>query len=576
MTHFSTSKALKFYDFILLFIKENKKNIFLLVVLSVICLFPNLFYINFGSSLDGNNTKKIIFLGISVIYFLIPFLIFNIRTAFLINGVFVLLAPLEVTEIYLNKETVSPGFIMLLLQTNFHETFELLGSIKLLLLGVLLLYLVYFFGVKQLPKNVALFTKKRKLIVITLSFLFLCALYTYFFALGSRIVSDTKGRFEFANGSFAQKFEEIYPCDMILAIDGGIKMFHTINQTSADVEHFSFGAKQVVKTNEKEIHVLIIGETARYANFSINNYARITSPLLSKTSSLVSFNDVYSEANETQTALPILLTRATAQNFKVFTKEKSIIDAFDEAGFSTYWIANQSVGNDFIQRIIKKTKEHFFVTKESDSSENLDENLWTYLDKILAKNEKKQFIIIHTMGSHYRYDNRYPKTFKKFQPDSEGSFGYGVIDKRNKDKQINSYDNSILYTDYFLSNTIARINKKSAVSSLLYISDHGENLFENGQVLHGSVTPTISEVHIPLFVWTSEKYNQLFPLKKANLTKNKNKSISSSVVFYSLLDLANIEIRENKFQKSICSALLHTDSLRFVLNQNQQVVNMGK
>lgn len=576
MSYFSTSKALMFYDSLLLFVKENKKNIFLFVVLSTVCLFPNLFYIYFGSSLEGNNIKKIIFLGISVICFLIPFLIFNIRTAFFINGIFVVLAPFEIAEIYLNQQTVSPGFIMLILQTDYHEAFELLESIKLLLVGASLIYLVYFFSAKQLPGNVALFSPKRKLIVSALSLLFLCALYAYFFALGSKIASNTKVRFEFANGSFAQKFEEIYPCDMILAIDRGIKMFHTVNRTSADIEHFSFGAKQVVKTNEKEMYVLVIGETARYANFSINNYARITSPLLAKTSSLVSFNDVYSEANETRTALPILLTRATAQNFEIFTKEKSIIDAFDEAGFSTYWIANQSVGNDFIQRVVKKTKEHFFVTKESDSSENLDENLWLYLDKILAKNEQKQFIVIHTMGSHYRYDNRYPKAFKKFQPDSEGTFGYGVIDKRNKDKQINSYDNSILYTDYFLSNTIARINKKSTVSSLLYISDHGENLFENGQVLHGNVLPTTSEVHIPLFVWTSEKYNQLFPQKKTNIVKNVNKSITSSVVFHSLLDLANIEIRENKFQKSICSSLLQSDSLRFVLNQNQQLIDMSK
>lgn len=576
MTYFSTSKALMFYDSILLFVKENKKNIVLFVLLSVICLFPNLFYIYFGSSLDGKIIKKIIFLGISVICFLTPFLLFNIRTSFLINGIFVLLAPIEITEIYLNKQTISPGFIMLILQTDSHEAFELLGSVKHLLLGSLLLYIVYFFCIWQLPKGRALFTLKRKFIASALGLFFLSALYANFFALGSKLESKTKARVAFANGSFSQKFEEIYPCDMILAVVGGIKMFHSINQTSAAVEHFSFGAKQVVKTNEREIYVLVIGETARYANFSINNYPRITSPLLSKTSNLISFKDVYSEANETRTALPILLTRATAQNFKVFTKEKSIIDAFDEAGFSTYWIANQSVGNDFIQRVVKKTKEHFFVTKESDSSDNLDEKLWIYLDKVLAKNERRQFIVIHTMGSHYRYDNRYSKKFKKFQPDSENSFGYGLIDKRNKDKQINSYDNSILYTDYFLANTIARINKKGAVSSLLYISDHGENLFENGQVLHGSVTPTISEVHIPLFVWTSDKYNHSFPQKKTNIIGNTNKSVTSSVVFYSLLDLANIEIRENKFQKSICSSLFHADSQRFVLNQNQQVIDMSK
>ena len=576
MSQFNHSNMFLFYERILLFVKLNKKNIFLIVFLSTICLFPNLFYIFFGSSLSGNNTKKIIFFGISIIFFLIPFLIFKVRSSFLINGIFVLLAPLEIAQIYLNKETISPGFILLILQTNFYESYELLESIKLLIFAYLLVYLVYFFGVSQLPKKIDLFTKKRRLIVTSLCLLFLSSLYLYFFALNSKIVPDKKEVFMFANGSFLQKFEEIYPYDILYSINEGIKQYQTIKKTSADVEHFSFGAKQLVRTNEREIYVLVIGETARYANFSINNYTRITSPLLSKTTSLVSFRDVYSEGNETRTSLPILLTRATAKNFKLFTKEKSIIDAFDEAGFSTYWIANQSVGDTFIQRVVRKTRECFFVAKKNNSSDNFDEKLWIYLDKILAKKEKKQFIVIHTMGSHYRYNNRYPEAFNKFRPSSEGTFSYGVIDMQNKDKLINSYDNSILYTDYFLAKTIAKISHKKGVSSLVYISDHGENLFEKGRVLHGGIVPTISEVHVPFFVWTSERFNQLFPQKKTSIIENANKSITSSVIFYSLLDLANIDIRENKKQKSICSPLLHADSLRFALNQNEQVINMSK
>lgn len=576
MSHFNYSNMFIFFEKILLFVRMNRKDIFLFVFLSAICLSPNLFYIFFGSSLSGNYTKQIIFFSISIIFFLIPFLIFKVRSSFLINGIFVLIAPLEIADIYLNKETVSPGFMLLILQTDFNESSELLGSIKLLIFAYLLVYLVYFFGVSQLSKDLDLFTKKRRLVVTSLCLLLLSSLYLYFFALNSKIVPDKKEVFMFANGSFLQKFEEIYPYDILYSINEGIKQHQTIKKTSADVEHFSFGAKQIVRTNEKEIYVLVIGETARYANFSINNYTRITSPLLSKITNLVSFSDVYSEANETRTSLPILLTRATAENFKLFTKEKSIIDAFDEAGFSTYWIANQSVGDTFIQRVVKKTRQCFFVAKKNNSSDNFDEKLWVYLDKILAKKEKKQFIVIHTMGSHYRYDNRYPLAFNKFQPSLEGTFSYGVIDVQNKDKLINSYDNSILYTDYFLSNTIAKISKKKGVSSLVYISDHGENLFEKGRVLHGGISPTISEVHVPFFVWTSEKFNQLFPQKKTSIIENANKSITSSVVFYSLLDLANIDIRENKKQKSICSPLLQNDSLRFALNINEQLIKMNK
>lgn len=552
-------------------VKKNKKNIFLFGLLSLICLFPNLSYIYFGDSLSGNTTKKIAFLIISIICFIVPFLLFKIRTSFLINGIFVLFAPIEITEIYLNKQTVTPGTIVLILQTNVSEVFELLGSIKLFIFATLLIYFAYFICVNKLPRNVALFTGKNRLTVVLLCAIFLFSLYIYFFALGTKVVVKSKEVFMFANGSLTSKFEEIYPCDLLISINRGVKMYQSVNQTLTDVEHFSFGAEQEVKSTEKEIYLLVIGETARYANFSINNYSRITCPLLAKTNNLVSFSDVFSEANITQNSLPILLTRATAQNFELFKKEKSIIDAFNEAGFSTYWVGNQSAGNTFVQRVIKKTKEHFLVTSENGGSENLDENLWIYLDKILDEKDTKQFILIHTMGSHYRYDKRYPKAFKKFIPDSEGSFGLDLIDVRNKDKQINSYDNSILYTDYFLSNTIAKINRKSSISSLIYISDHGENLFENGRTLHGDNSPTIYEAHVPFFVWTSDKYNQFFPQKMKNIIENRNCSITSSVVFYSLLDIANIEIRENKKQKSISSNLLHADSTRFILNKNEQL-----
>lgn len=534
-----------------------------------------MFFVFFGDTLSDSVAKKLGFALISFLFFLFPFLIFRIRTSFLINGIFVLLAPLEIAQIYLNKQTIGSGFIMLILQTDLHEVLEILNSIKPFIIIELFIFFLYFFLIFKLPKNKFLTTNKSKLFALVFYIISLFSLYIYCLTVGLKVTSGFSEAMSFSKAAYFQKFSKIYPCDMVMSINGGIRTYHEINKPSADIDKFRFSAKKRTQINEKEVYVLVIGETARYSNFSVNNYNRETSPLLSKITNLVSFSDVYSEANETQTSLPILLTRATAEHFNVFKKEKSVVDAFKEAGFSTYWIANQSFGNPFIQRIVKNTKGHFFAVKDYDSLENYDEMLWVYLDKILAKNEKKQFIVIHTLGSHFRYNYRYPKSFRKFQPDFEGAFDYGLINRQNKERLINSYDNSILYTDYFLSNTIKKINQKSALSFMFYTSDHGENLYETDHVLHGGISPTIYDVHVPLFVWTSDKYNQEFPNKKACLTTNKHKSITSSVVFYSLLDLADIEIKGNIIKKSICSPLLQNDSIRLMLNPNKRLIDMS-
>ena len=175
-----------------------------------------------------------------------------------------------------------------------------------------------------------------------------------------------------------------------MAINSGYKTIEDINKETSDSKDFKFQSRCVKEVNEKEIYVFVIGETARYSNFSINRYDRNTSPLLSKTMGLNSFLDVYSEANLTLTSLPILLSRSTAKNFNVYLKEKTVVDAFKEAGFSTYWIANQSLGTPLIHRIVQNTTDHYFATKDFDSVDNFDENLWNYLDSILAKKEKKQ------------------------------------------------------------------------------------------------------------------------------------------------------------------------------------------
>lgn len=143
-----------------------------------------------------------------------------------------------------------------------------------------------------------------------------------------------------------------------------------------------------------------------------------------------------------------------------------------------------------------------------------------------------------------------------------------------KEQLINSYDNSILYTDYFLANTISKLNALDAVSYLFYISDHGENLYddEKDYVFHASNHPPKNEVHVPMLVWTSDKYRNTYPAKYNAAVQNIDKKLSADVIFYSLLDMADITIPDENFQKSIANPTLKDDSVRYVLNPKKEIV----
>jgi glucan phosphoethanolaminetransferase (alkaline phosphatase superfamily) len=152
------------------------------------------------------------------------------------------------------------------------------------------------------------------------------------------------------------------------------------------------------------------------------------------------------------------------------------------------------------------------------------------------------FIVLHHTGSHYKYSQRYPPQFDRFQPSLPKNAGYNAITKDNKELLVNAYDNTILYTDYCLFSVINRLKQTGCAAALVYMSDHGENLYDddNNLVLHCSYLGSRFEFNVPFIVWYSDRYKQLYPQKTALLTSNSRKLINSDVLFHSLLDMADV------------------------------------
>jgi glucan phosphoethanolaminetransferase (alkaline phosphatase superfamily) len=558
--------------------KLSRKNVanvwFLKIFLALLLLLPipmaAFYYLKIGTALYIVVGTALLSLG----FLFIPFVFFKQKTAFLISSIWILISPLEIIHLVLYQESVGPGFVLLLFQTNFQEMWELIVYHKFLTIVYIITVILYFFITIKFIKNEYLLPKRFRLFTLIVLLLFMVALYAFTFKSVYSTKRTTSDIFVDTNDAFVMKFRKIYPTSILMAFHKAYHIYEEIFSINPDIQNFTFQATKRDSIPEREVYIFVIGETARYASFSINGYKRETTPLLSKTNNLISYTDVYTSANLTSISLPLILSRATSQDFGRAKKEKAITDAFSEAGFSTYWIANQSSGNTYVRNIADRTNQSFFSIKDFDSVNNFDEDLWQYLKEVFSKNEQKQFIVMHTLGSHFRYNLRYPDRFRKFQPDLTGMTDYTLIGKNMKEQLVNSYDNSILYTDYFLANTIKKLNELDAVSYLFYISDHGENLYddENDYVLHAYDHPSEIEVHIPVFVWTSDKYRDTYPAKHDAIVQNVSKKLSADVVFYSLLDMADIVIPDDNFQKSIANPLLEDDSIRFVLNPKKEIV----
>ncbi|MDO9634952.1 MAG: phosphoethanolamine transferase [Paludibacter sp.] len=549
------------------------KSIIWIIILSLIVLLPNIYLAFYGSDLAGQFTKTIMFLGMSLLIFFIPALFLNWRYFFLFHGIFVILSPIEIVHITLNRLPVTYAFLMDIFSTNVSEAMGLFSSS----LFYILLYfsvLIFFFIVSftKIQKVKVFHNIKLKLIFVFLFVFYCIAGFVYYYKYNTYIVEDKDRLYSETIKTFSYKFHKIYPYDLIIQTHKLISINQEVKKAEKITNNFSFGAIQVDNSQQKEVYVFVIGETARYNNFSLNGYDRLTSPNLDKKSNLVSFDDFISEGNGTVISLPQILFRVDSENNQKAMYEKSFVDAFKEAGYKTYWIANQSGSYSFIRRIAKNTDESHITTTELGKSSNYDEDLLPFLDKILMKNDNKVLIVIHSSGSHFKYSDRYPKKFDVFQPNIGNLYKPSLISPKNKELFINAYDNSILYTDYFLSKIIDKIDSLDCVSSFVYLSDHGENLYdtEDNVMFHARTVITKYDYHVPLFIWYSNEYQNNYKRKIESLINNKRKPISVRYIFHSMLDMASITFPEQVLQKSIFSDKMQSDTIRYVINPNKE------
>jgi heptose-I-phosphate ethanolaminephosphotransferase len=483
--------------------------------------------------------------------FLIPVLLFNISNYFLIFSIIYLpFLIFEIGHIYKYNETSTLGSYYGLFQTNLLELKEYLNSFKMYFKLLLLFFLIMFFYLISFLETKIIFDD-----TIKITFLILIFLYFSIFLL---II----------------KLNHLYLYYPIYMPYFFIKEKISSKKSNIQRKQHKFDVERKTNKNEEETYIFVIGESMRKNRLSLYNFKRNTTPKLNKRKkSLIIFNKTYTIIDMTAKAITFLLSFSNIKKQKENDKKLSIISILKECDFKTYWLSNQDVIGQWSETEVKKIIDEcseIFSTKSNLKSKNMDEELLVPLKNILEnKKNKKKAIFINLYGSHLEYNKRYPEKFNKFNKNEKIQNITKLNLSKENEKILNEYDNSILYTDFILDKFLELLNKKKSKSFLFYISDHGENLFDNDNNNYGHSTFPLSKYtfQVPMFFWFSKHFKK----EKILIEKNKNKINSNDNLINTFLDLTKIKVKEFEKNKSLLSSNFKEIKKQKIINPNLEI-----
>ncbi|MDB5743542.1 MAG: sulfatase [Polaromonas sp.] len=302
-----------------------------------------------------------------------------------------------------------------------------------------------------------------------------------------------------------------------------------------------------VATSRPPLLVLVLGETGRSANFGLNGYARNTTPGLAR-HGVSSFLNAWSCGTSTAASVPCMFSDMGREGYesRKFNSE-GLLDVIQHAGMAVLWLDNQSGCKGVCDRVGNVSTANLTDPQLCPGGECYDGIMLKDIDARLAalpadRRAQGVVVVMHQMGSHGpAYHLRSPPAYKPFKPECESN------DLQNCDRAglVNAYDNSIAYTDHFLSSTIAWLKTRQSGydPAMVYVADHGESLGENNLYLHGMpylVAPDVQK-RVPWITWISGAYALRTRVSPDCLRGQSQQKISHDHYFHSVLGLLAIQ-----------------------------------
>lgn len=346
------------------------------------------------------------------------------------------------------------------------------------------------------------------------------------------------------NNSYLRQL--IIPTQLVYSI--GKYVHRTYLATPIIYREIGLDAKQTPQalsaaTDKPTLVVFVLGETARSQNYQLNGYSRPTNSY-TKALNVISFQDVSSCGTATAVSVPCMFSSFTRDNYsrQAADNQDNFLDILKRAQVGLFWIENDGGDKNVATNIDKIEIDRSRVDELCNGQTCYDMAMLENFEKNIDKMQGNRMLLMHLIGSHGpTYFQRYPQDKKVFQPDCPRA----DIENCTVDQIINTYDNTILYTDYVIAQTIEKLNtlEDKYNTALIYISDHGESLGENGLFLHGmpyGLAPAY-QTQVPMMFWTSPGFEREKSLNTTCLRNNaQQKTYSQDNLFHSMLGIMDI------------------------------------
>lgn len=309
------------------------------------------------------------------------------------------------------------------------------------------------------------------------------------------------------------------------------------------------------QSSKRTVGIMVVGETARADHFSLNGYTRQTNPLLEK-KEILNLSNVSSCGTSTAYSVPCMFSLLDHDNYSPnkASRQSNILDILEKTNIKTIWIDNNSSCKGVCNRIetVNIRNNPDITSKYYNEGEYYDEKLLETMKPLINNNTEDTLIVLHVLGSHGpSYYRRYPEKFARFTP-----YCQKKSPQECSDKEVNNaYDNTLVYTDYILSQIIDFLedNSDQYESFMVYASDHGESLGEKGVYLHGLpyfLAPK-AQTHVPFLAWFSKDFKKDHQIDLSLLKEKSDLPYSHDNLSHSILGLFNIKTDEYIKEKNI-------------------------
>ena len=299
-------------------------------------------------------------------------------------------------------------------------------------------------------------------------------------------------------------------------------------------------------TSLPKLMVLVVGETARAENFSLNGYGKNTNPKLAQ-QDILNFSRVSSCGTATAVSVPCMFSGMPRKEYeeRLASHREGLLDIAQRAGYQVTWIDNNSGCKGTCDRVnqfkIPEPLQQKWCKDKECFDDILIDSFKAYLATIPQDDNRPRLIVLHQMGSHGpAYYKRVPAQFKVFKPTCDTN----AIQGCSREALLNTYDNTLLYTDYVLDSLIETLkNTTKYQTALWYLSDHGESTGESGMYLHGApyaIAPT-QQTHIPMLMWFSTVWQHQAKQQIKCLAQQGRKELSQDNLFPTMLSLLDVK-----------------------------------